>query len=98
MIRAIVYPVLTGPDLMEPAPPIPLDRDSKAAAIRALRERGYRIMWSGGEHSALTTSAEELRSSRAGTPEVMRQERDLGYQLPDDAEITKYVITVWPRR
>jgi len=97
-MKAIVYPIITGDDWCSPATPIPLERDSKAAAIRALRESGYRIMWSGGEHAVLTTTAEELRYSRADTPDVMERERALGYQLPDDAEITKYLITVWPNR
>lgn len=82
----------------EPAPPLPLDRDSKSAAIRALRERGYRVMRSGGEHSVLTITAQELRTSRADTDDVLERERALGYQLPDDAEITKYIITVWPKK
>jgi hypothetical protein len=97
-MKAIVYPIITGDDWYQTAPPIPLDRDSKAAAVRTLRERGYRIMWSGGEHAVLTTTAQELRSSRTDMSDVMERERALGYELPDDAEITKYVITVWPKR
>jgi hypothetical protein len=70
-MKAIVYPIITGKDWCEPEPQIPLDRDSKAAATRALRERGYRIMWGGGEHAVLTTTAQELRSSRTDVPDVI---------------------------
>ena len=97
-MKAIVYPIITGSDWCEPAPPIALDRDSKSEAVRALRKAGYRIMWSGGEHAALTATARELRASQADTPDVMERERALGYELPEEAEITKYLITVWPNR
>jgi hypothetical protein len=97
-MKAIVYPIITGDDWYQTTPPIPLDRDSKAAATRALRERGYRIMWSGGEHAVLTTTAQDLRNSQTDIHDVMERERALGYELPDDAEITKYCISVWPKR
>jgi hypothetical protein len=94
-VKAIVYPVITTKDWCDPAPPIPLDRDSRAAAIRALHSDGYRIMWRGGTFDELTVTAEELRDSRAGDASVWECERDIGYELPDDAEITKYVVTVY---
>jgi len=95
-MKAIVYPIITGDDWYQTAPPIPLDRDSKAAAIRALRERGYRIMWSGVEHAVLSTTAQDLRDSRTDIQAVMEREREIGHALPEDAQITKYLITVWP--
>jgi len=63
-----------------------------------LRERGYRIMWKGGLFDVMTTTAEELRSSRAGTAHVAERERELGYELPDGAEIVEYSVTVYPPR
>jgi hypothetical protein len=96
-MKAIVYPVITGKDFCEPDAPLPLDRASKASAVRALRERGYRIMWKGGLFDVMTTTAEELRSSRADTAHVAERERELGYGLPDGAEIVEYAVTVYPR-
>jgi hypothetical protein len=96
-MKAIVYPIITGNDWCETGRPIAIDRDSKAAAIRSLRERGYRIMWRGGLFDVLTTTAQALRDSMPDTPDVMRRERELGYELPDDAEITTYLVTVWPK-
>jgi len=97
-MKAIVYPIITGDDWYQTTPPIPLDRASKAAATRTLRARGYRIMWSGGEHSVQSTTAQELRDSRTDIQAVMEREREIGYALPDDAQITKYLITVWPEK
>jgi hypothetical protein len=54
-------------------------------------------MWRGGLQGALTVTAKELRNSKAGSPEVIQRTRALGYELDDDAEITQYVITVWPK-
>jgi hypothetical protein len=96
-MKAIVYPIITGDDWNQTGLPIPLDRDSKSAAIRALRALGYRIMWSGGEHTVLSTTALALRNSRSDVLALMERERDLGHQLPEDAEITQYCITVWPK-
>jgi len=97
-MKAIVYPIVTGDDWGQTMPPIPLDRDSKAAAIRALRERGYRIMWSGGTHDILSTTAQELRGSQTDIEAIMVREREIGHALPDDAQITKYLVTVWPEK
>jgi len=96
-IQAIVYPVFTGKDWLEPEPPIALEKDTKAAAIRALRERGYRIMWRGGLFDVLSTTTEELWASTAGAPDVIKRQRELACRLPDGTEITKYVISVWPK-
>jgi hypothetical protein len=98
MTKAIVYPILTGDDWLNPEPPLPLERDSKAAAIRALRDEGYRIIWSGGLFDVLTTSAQELCCGRGDNPRVISRERAIGSQLPEDAEITKYVVSVWPTK
>ena len=98
-MNAIVYPIISGDDWCEPAPPIMIDRASKAAAIRALRERGYRIMWRGGLHEKNIFTAEDLRrSSGGGNAAVMEAERRIGYALPDEAEIDAFVISVWPER
>jgi hypothetical protein len=53
-------------------------------------------MWRGGFYDVLSVTADELRDSRADTPDVMGREREIGFALPDGGEITKYVITVWP--
>jgi len=97
-MKAIVYPVITGKDFCEPDAPLPLDRASKAAAVRALHECGYRILWKGGLFDVATTTAEELQDSRSGTANVMERERELGYELPEDAKIVKYLVTVYPPR
>jgi len=96
-MKAIVYPIITGKDFCEPDPPLPLDRASKAAAVRALHKRGYRIMWSGGLFDVATTTAEELRDSRESIASVAEQEKELGYELPDGAEVVEYLVTVYPR-
>jgi len=96
-MKAIVYPIIADKDFCEPDPPLPLDRASKAAAVRALHEHGYRILWKGGLFDVTTATAEELQASRASTAGVMERERELGYELPDDAEVVKYLVTVYPR-
>jgi hypothetical protein len=97
-MKAIVYPIVTGKDYCEPDPPLPLDRASKAAAVRALHDSGYRVMWVGGLFDVTTTTAEELRDARSDTTRVSERERELGYELPDEAEIVKYLVTVYPSR
>jgi hypothetical protein len=99
-MKAIAYPIEAGKDYVSPAcPPIPLERASKAAAIKAVRAAGYRVMWRGGLHEKNVVTANDLRrSSGGGTADVMEAERRIGYALPDDAEIPAYLITVWPRR
>jgi len=97
-MEAIVYPIVTGSDWMEPDPPIALGRDSKAAAIRALRKAGYRIMWIGGLHERHTKTAEELRCSHAGSTDVAEREREIVQGLPDEEEVAVYIITVWPKK
>jgi len=96
-MKAIVYPIVTGKDWCIPAPPIPLDRASKASAIRALRARGYRIMWVGGTFDVQSTTDLQLRTSRHGVAAVAERERELGYALRDGAEIVTYAITVYPQ-
>jgi len=96
-MKAIVYPIVTGKDWCEPDPPLPLDRASKASAVRALHRRGYRIIWSGGLFDVATTTAEELRDSRESIASVAEQEKELGYELPDGAEIVTYLVTVYPK-
>jgi len=96
-MKAIVYPIIIGKDFCKPDPPIPLDRATKADAVRALRERGYRIMRQRGLFYATTYTAEKLRYSRADTPEVMEREREVGYALPDGADIVTYAVSVYPR-
>jgi hypothetical protein len=98
-MKAVVYPLVIGSDWIDPIPPIPLDRASKAAAIKAVRSKGYRVMWRGGMHAQNTVTAEELRrSTGCGTAAIMEIERKIGYALPDSAEIRAYLITVWPKR
>lgn len=97
-IKAIVYPIVTGRDYCEAAPPLCLSADSKAAAIRALRAAGYRIMWVGGEIGNVRVRACDLRGTRGGDARVVEAERDIGYALDADAEITAYSVTVWPKR
>jgi hypothetical protein len=95
-MKAIVYPIITGIDYCQPAAPIALERASKAQALAALRAAGFRIMTAGGSHDVTTITAEELRGRRGDQPEITRRERDLGHQLPDDAEIICYSIAVYP--
>jgi hypothetical protein len=96
-MKAIVYPIITGKDWCLSAPPIPFDRASKAAAVRALHEHGYRIMWSGGLFDTTTKTDLELRTSLYGVPAVREREREIGYALPDYAEIATYYVSVHPR-
>jgi hypothetical protein len=96
-MRAIVYPIVTGRDWCEPDPPIPLDHESKASAIRALREHGYRIMWRGGCHDIGTITAQNLRDSRVSHGAVRRKEQELARRLSPGEIIRAYSITVWPR-
>jgi hypothetical protein len=93
--RAIVVPVATGKDWTEPGPPIAVcDSASKEAAVAALHEHGYRVIWRGGLFEAQTVTAEELREATGGSAIVTAALRRLGYELPDGAEIKKYIVTV----
>jgi len=96
-MKAIVYPIITGKDWCVPAPPLPLDRASKAAAIHALHAWGYRIMRVGGIFDVQSTTDLELRTSLHGVAAVAERERELGYLLPDGAEIVKYLVSVYPK-
>jgi len=96
-MKAIVYPIITGKDWCMPAPPIPLDRASKAAAVRALHAWGYRTMRVGGIFDVQSTTDLKLRTSRHGVAAVAERERELGYALRDGAEIVTYAITVYPQ-
>jgi len=97
-MQAIVYPIITGKNWCVPAPPLPLDRASKAAAIRALHAWGYRIRWVGGTFDVQSTTDLKLRTSRTGIAAVAERERELGYLLPDGAEIVKYIVSVYPQK
>jgi len=98
-MKAIAYPLEVGKDYVEPCPPIPIERASKAEAIKAIRRAGYRVMWRGGLHEKNIILAEELRrSSGGGAAHVMEAERRIGYALPDDAKVAVYLISVWPRQ
>jgi len=96
-MKAIVYPIITGKDWCVPAPPIPLDRASKASAVRALRAWGYRIMRVGGIFDVQSTTDLKLRTSLHGVAAVAKRERELGYALPDGAEIVTYFVSVHPQ-
>jgi hypothetical protein len=98
MIKAVVYPIIAGSERWEQAPPIALDRASKAAAIRALRRYGYRIMWRDGLHQKLSMSLDELRASSIGRDAVARLERQMGGRLPHSGKVALFNITVWPNK
>jgi len=96
-MKAIVYPIITGKNWCVPAPPLPLDRASKEAAVRALRAHGYRIMRVGGIFDVQSTTDLKLRTSRNGIAAVAERERELGYALRDGAKIVTYLVSVYPQ-
>lgn len=96
-MQAIVYPIITTEDYTYPDPPLAIERDTKKEAIKALRERGYRIMWAGGYVDSFVTATSELRELRCADQKVMKALRSIVDSLDDDLVVV-YKITVWPKR
>ena len=98
--HAVVFPIITGDTWCETAPPIRLPRDSKAAALRALRDAGYRVMRKGGTVSVREASLQELTGYGGDNPKVARAARWIGSEIesgcfaPDS--FTEYCISVYP--
>lgn len=95
-MKAIVYPIITTEDYIYPDPPLAIERDTKKEALKALRKRGYRIMWVGGSFDSFVAATSELRELRCADPAVMKALRSIVGSLDDDLVVV-YKITVWPK-
>jgi hypothetical protein len=100
---SVVVPVITGKDWAEHGRGLVVGGTSKAAALRALRQKGDRIMHVGGLHEGDYVCVESFRRGYYSTTAdqdasraVYRQLKELGFG--DGDEVLVWCITVHPSK
>jgi len=92
-MKAIVYPIIHGPDYAYAAPPIFIESASPDEAIDALRDEGYRIKH-GVVHDVRAITRAEVLATRSAYADVLDKLRSIAHSMSDDDTINVYRIAV----